>query len=964
MKKVLLISFLILLSTHFLHGQNPFITNYTLADGLPTNRFYCVLQDKEGFMWFGTDAGAIRYDGTKFEHFTTDEGLSYNTVVRMKQDIEGRIWFLNSDGSVNFFRDNQIFNETNAPFLKEIKTNFFYHDFYQDQDSTIYLYNGAAQVCVVKNEEYIDFSSSEQGSVIFNISGKSNGNLLYWEPDKIVEKKAIDDANKISQLDILVSRSFLGPNNIIYVCDLSGNIHLFRDSELLKRNFIQIESRLINDILVDDEFLWISTFDRGLFCFQNDSLIFNQPLDKLQNLIMDDQHNLWTCSNTYGIYKINTDILKYKTIGIDKFNNRGIRDIASSNSKGLWLTNGKSIYLYQNGEIYNRKLKVGGNILDNIYQLKNNSILINGTSTSLNILEDVRIDTQKNTIEHGSLKRIEQHIKKLVVDSTESLLFSFLNDYMLSIDVNNNFRIQPSTYRRWGRVKNIFINKKGDLVVNGQYNRVIRNGQVIKKSIYNQFDGEKITGNIVIDRDNEILNIDDNQLVLINKDRAYDFIKNLNDQIDYKLRDMVYYRNTLFLFSVKTIYFISEIANNTKDLNPQINRLNIEFNNINDIYCQDNNLYVASDDGLTIIPVAECVNSEPTPTRPYFSNISLDDQEVALTQGSVTFKNKNRLNIEFSSLNFSSAPSNYAYMLEGVNEDWIIGTERQVVYMNLKPGHYTFKLKSRKNLEAYSEVIELPIVVVPTFFQLIITKIVAVLILLFLALLIVRSYYKRQLASKEKDNQLVTLENRALQSMMNPHFIFNSLGSIQKFLLQNKAEEAGNYLSQFARLIRQTMNSIKSNSVLLDDEIERLRNYIELEQLRMGSRFDYTIKADSELQQDDYSIPSMLVQPFVENAIWHGISQIQEKGSIRIHFSYVDEKIMRIVIEDNGIGFEKSKVFSDSKNNMNMASSLSNKRIQLLGEKYNVNTKLVIEELHPGKENPGAKISLFVPIIN
>jgi len=962
-KKVLLISFLIIVFTHFLHGQNPFITNYTLTDGLPTNRFYCVLQDNEGFLWFGTDAGAIRYDGTRFERYTTDDGLSYNTVFRMKQDMEGRIWFLNSDGSVNFFRDNQIFNETNAPFLKEIKTNFYYHNFYQDLDSTIYLYNGAAEVPVVKNEKYIDISPPGEATPIFNISRNSNGNLLYWESTRIVEKSSVDNIEKIHQIDIQISRSITGPDGITYVCDQSGNIHLYRDSKLIKRNFIQVESILINDILVDDEYLWVSTFDRGLFCYKNDSLIFNQPLDKLQNLIMDEQHNLWTCSNTYGIYKINTDILKYKTIGIDEFSNRGIRDISPSNSKGLWLTNGKSIYLYQNGEIYNRKLEVGGNILDNIYQLKNNTILISGNNTAINILKDVRIDTQKKTIEHGTLNRIDQNIKKLLVDSTESFLYSFLNDYLLTIDVNNDLKIRPSTYRNWGRIKNIFINKKGEIVVNGEYNRVIKNGRVMRRSIYDQFDGKRITDNIVIDKDNEILNIDDNELILINKDIAYDFVKNLNDQIDYRLRDMVYYKNTLFLFTVKTIYFISEIDNNTKDLNPQINRLNIEFNNINNIYCQDNNLYVASDDGLTIIPVVDCVNSEPIPTKPYFSKILLDEQEVDLTKGKVTFKNKDRLNIEYSSLNFSSVPSNYAYMLEGVNTDWITGTERQVVYMNLKPGHYIFKLKSRKNLEAYSDVIELPIVVVPTLFQHIITKIIAVLLLLFIGFLIIRNYYHRQIRIREKDYQLVTLENRALQSMMNPHFIFNSLGSIQKFLLQNKAEEAGNYLSQFARLIRQTMNSIKSNFVTLDDEIDRLRNYIELEQFRMESRFDYTIETDSELQQDDYNIPSMIIQPFVENAIWHGISQLQEKGFIRIHFSYVDEKIILIVIEDNGIGFEKSKVFSKSKDNMNMASSINNKRIQLLGEKYKVKTKLVIEELHPGKENPGARISLYVPII-
>ena len=109
------------------------------------------------------------------------------------------------------------------------------------------------------------------------------------------------------------------------------------------------------------------------------------------------------------------------------------------------------------------------------------------------------------------------------------------------------------------------------------------------------------------------------------------------------------------------------------------------------------------------------------------------------------------------------------------------------------------------------------------------------------------------------------------------------------------------------------MNSIKSNAVFLDDEIERLRNYIELEQSRMENHFDFSIILDKQLQQDDYYIPSMIVQPFVENAIWHGISQLSGQGKITIRFIYVNEKSIRIVIEDNGIGFEKSKAFSKQK---------------------------------------------------
>ncbi|HYQ58878.1 MAG TPA: histidine kinase [Draconibacterium sp.] len=962
--KILLIVFV----AQNVFGQKPFITNLTIADGLPTNRSNCVLQDKNGFMWFGTDAGAIRYDGTSFKRFTTKDGLSSNTIFRMKEDLEGRIWFLNNDGTVNYYANNQIYNESNAPFLGEIKTNFFYHNLFQDTDSTIYFYNGAGEVYVVKGNQYIDYTSSDQeGTVIFNINKASNNHLLLWESNRIVEKGSTDTEVGVHPLDFSISSAIPLSNGFTYVTDLSGNVHLFRDTKLIVRDYIKTDSKLVNDILLDNDYLWISTFDNGIYCYKDDRLILHESLDKIQNLVIDKQNNIWTCSNTYGVFKISNDILRYQNIGSEKFDNKGIRDIApSSNGDYLWLTNGKSLYALFDGEVFDRKVTLEDNILDNIYHLKNDNLLMNGTNTPLYIIENINVNNKEHTITYDEMKSTPYHIRKFVVDSTESYAHIYLNDDLSVIELNNNYRRQTSGINAWGRIRNIDYNHKNNLLLNGEFNCIITNGQAWIDSTYAEFDGKRISSIVTLNNKTEVLYIEDkgkNELILNNDGHKYLLIDDLDDQIDLKIRNKFYYDNTLFLFSVKTVYFINNPLAILKGESAELNRLNLEFNNINDLYCQKEILYVASDDGLTMIPVKECVNATTTPTKPYFSNVSLNDEIVDLTKGKITYKNKDRLNIEFSSLNFSSSPTNYAYMLEGVNKEWITGTEKQVVYLNLKPGTYNFKLKSRKNMEAYSEVIELPVVVVPTFFQYLATKIAIVLSLLFLGFLMIRSYYRRQLAIREKDNQLVTLENRALQSMMNPHFIFNSLGSIQKFLLQNKAEEAGTYLSRFARLIRQTMNSIKSNSVLLDDEVDRLRNYIELEQFRMENRFDYKIILDERLEEDDYYIPSMIVQPFVENAIWHGISQLEGDGRITVRFYYLDERSIKIVIEDNGIGFEKSKTFSKSKNHLNMASNLTNKRIQLIGDKYHVKTRLSCEELLPGAPNPGAKITLIVPIV-
>ena len=823
-------------------------------------------------MWFGTSAGVVRFDGTSYVRYTTKDGMSYNRIARMKEDMEGRIWCMNIDGSVNYIYKNKVFNEKNAPFLSEIKTDFYYHDLFQDKDSTIYFYNGTGEVSVIKGNRFIDYlPSSLNGAVIFNITRNTNNNLLFWDSNRIVEKSTVDEIIENHPLDFNVTRVTISPEGVTYVCDMNGNIHLFQGSRLISKNFVHIDAQVVNDMLIKDEFLWISTFDNGLYCFKNDSLVFHHEMNKIQNLVLDAQNNLWTSSTTYGVFKVNDGILKYQTIEAKKFDEKGVRAIAPSNNDFLWLTNGESIFIFKDGKLFDMKLDVGEYILDQITQLSDNSLLISGINTPLYIYKNLRIDPKSNTIKYDDLNKSNIHVKKPVVDPSESRVTFYLIDYLFYREFKDNSQQFRINFTDWGRIRNIFLNYKNDLIVNGNTNHVVADGQISTDSTYSAFDGKWIASNITIDSSTEVLQIeetDNSELVLIHSDSTYNLINNLEDHISLDIKDMIYYDNTIFLYNQQTVYFISNPKKVVQGATAVLNRLNITFNNINDLYCHNEILYVASDDGLTLIPVSECVNAVLIPTKPYFSKVTLDEQEMELANGGIVYKNKDRLNIEFSSLNFSSSPSNFAYMLEGVNNDWITGTEKQVVYLNLKPGHYTFKLKSRKNMEPYSEVIELPVTVVPTFFQRLITKIGAIIILLFLGFLMVRGYYRRQLREREKDNQLVTLENRALQSMMNPHFIFNSLGSIQKFLLQNKSEEAGAYLSRFARLIRQTMNSIKSNSVLLDDEVERLRNYIELEQFRMENHFDFSVILDEKLKQDDYNIPSMIVQPFVENAIW------------------------------------------------------------------------------------------------
>jgi hypothetical protein len=404
--------------------------------------------------------------------------------------------------------------------------------------------------------------------------------------------------------------------------------------------------------------------------------------------------------------------------------------------------------------------------------------------------------------------------------------------------------------------------------------------------------------------------------------------------------------------------------NITKGLPIELRMLDNEFNNINSLICYDNNLYIGSDDGLTLIPINEINTKSNIPPKPFVENVMLNDENIGFSNRYVTFRGLNKLSVNFSSLNFSSLATIYSYKLEGYDDSWSEGNNLRAIYSNLPPGNYIFKLNAKKVGSNQINSTELKVIVKPTLMQRPVTWIALGAVLLFVISQLIFYYKNLQLKKKETERILLTLEHKALQSMMNPHFIFNALGSIQNYLLQNNAVEAGTYLSQFARLIRQNMNSIKTNIISVEEEIDRLRNYLDLERFRMNGKFDYQIEFDEDIEWDEICIPSMIVQPFVENAIWHGISPLQtNEGRIKVVFNNLNEDSIQIEIEDNGVGTKSSIEKSNAGQHLNLGMNLTQKRLELIGAKHNVKTFLSVEELFFGQVNPGTKVMILVPIL-
>ena len=207
---------------------------------------------------------------------------------------------------------------------------------------------------------------------------------------------------------------------------------------------------------------------------------------------------------------------------------------------------------------------------------------------------------------------------------------------------------------------------------------------------------------------------------------------------------------------------------------------------------------------------------------------------------------------------------------------------------------------------------------------------------------------------------------QALRAQMNPHFIFNCLNSINRFIFMNETKVASDYLTRFSRLIRMVLLHSQKKLVALEDELEMLRLYLDLERLRFKDAFDYSITTTNIVDAGAIFIPPLLLQPFCENAVWHGLMHKETKGHLNIIISEVnseEEKVLHCVIEDDGIGREKAAELKSksAENEKSMGLKITTERLALLNQENNFSTFYKIEDvLNKDNEVVGTRVQLKI----
>lgn len=391
------------------------------------------------------------------------------------------------------------------------------------------------------------------------------------------------------------------------------------------------------------------------------------------------------------------------------------------------------------------------------------------------------------------------------------------------------------------------------------------------------------------------------------------------------------------------------------------------------------NLYVGGNKGFQVLNTLRLLKPVAIPTAIHFSEFRINGKPYAqqsLYSDSncriVLQPNENNISLQFAAFATNTAELlRYRYRLKGYDGDWTNSSRNNITYTNLPPGEYELHINTGlfNGIWAPKDYVLLITILKPWYQQH-----WFIVLCLLLGMALIYGLYRLRIGSiKEKlnlkaayDKKLAEIEMRALRAQMNPHFIFNCLSSINRYIVKSDEKTASSYLTKFSKLIRLILDNSVAETITLDKEMETLRLYIDMEALRFDHVFDYTITAAPELDSAVLEIPPMLVQPYVENAIWHGLLHKEDgRGELQVHFSAGDDNLLVITVRDNGIGRAQAALLKskDVLRSKSYGMQITSDRIKLINNLYNMRATVTIEDLVlPNGGAAGTQVVIAIPI--
>lgn len=979
LKYIFWIQFFIICCTKvYAQTFEPIWENFGTINGLPSSETYEILQDKKGYIWISTDNGLSRYDGYNFKNYGPKEGLNDPVVFCLREDDNGDLWMNSLSGKVYILSNNIIKPYKYNSIISKFNKTPFLIPLFEVREGVLFI--------------------SLQGVGILKIDRKGKYELIKNDPPsldilKVRNKKIItiqgDFGYKNKQINLAHFYENGNSEKGLYNFVINNNkwtvpnIFALNDSiEIICLNYfieIHIKNKFIYRIsdpdqtfvsIIQDENGLIYSCNRnrkGIRVFQNiNDFIIGKYYSLLEGnnisfIIKDRNGGFWAASNDKGIfYTRDLNMEQLKNTSVEK--NDEITAISN-------IVNNSFCVGYQSGNIFSYSIssnKFKHFIFNNTFPI--NDIYIDNKNQNVYLTNQIGTYYLNNSRWKSILKwmpdissYVNMPVRKFWYKNEIQDFVATVERGFIKVNRTTNLPYYFSPISSGGKIPIMrtictFKSKKGILYIggiNGLFQ--VKNDSLVRIKNHNHYlelrteaidellDTSLVIGTkgagIIILKNNHYIQISENEGLTSN------MIENI--YIDSK--------NNIWVGTLLGLNKIFKIENKWK-IEKYTAQNGLPSNEIIKVVSSNNATWCLTNKGLVRIKQSSSKNSiVPIIISEYYIN----DKLINNTDDLVLKYFENNIRLKIDCLNYRmNGKIPYRFKLNS-EEEWKETYERLISLYSLPPGKYNLQIQAKNEDSIWSKSALFSFIISPPWWKSWQFYLITSILLAFTIGFIIKnrlSVLKNKIAIQKQINEL---EQFAKKAQMNPHFLFNALNSIQSQIITGNTKEATHFLSSFGHLVRGVLDMSLKNSIALELDIEYIKKYLELEQLRFKNRFLYEFTISPDINTAKIFVPPMLVQPFVENAIIHGISKINGGGQIKISYQKFNEYI-KIIIIDNGVGIN----FNSNKEGAQKSVGISNtkRRLELLDELKNSNL-LNMEEIKDHSGNIiGSRVTIFIKI--
>ncbi|MEM7657952.1 MAG: two-component regulator propeller domain-containing protein, partial [Bacteroidota bacterium] len=910
---------------------------YSPNEGLVQSQVMSLLEDRRGYLWLGTHGGIDRFDGQSFVHFGEAEGVTGNYVNDLLEDSRGRIWAATNQG-LSRFRKKQFTTITTADGLPDNDLLALM----EDQSGHLWIATQTHGICryddhgfesnflqwEAKPEELIvhDLWQTQSGEVWI---GTNEGLFRYQEGERVRKVRLREEVSVNAILEDRSGQLWLGTNEGLWKKQGTAFLHI----PVIGTRKIDREIICMAD--GGGGVIWLGT-DNGIFRFDGRQAIPINPQDqtlsfRIASAIVDDEGNIWLGTDGGGARKL-TEGTFSKVVVQNGLTSNLAKSFLEAKDGTIWIsTKDRGISLWRNGQVvqtYSQESDgLGGDDICSSYEDAAGNFWFasyNGTLTRYDGNRFQAFD-EKDGLNCNAVYFATEGINGELWVGTDNgvfawnqgtfrrlpgqdilpsqIIYSLLKDQAGRVWIgtsegmgrweNGGFRVDPEDEGMGTYILTLLEDPAGRIWIGSSEGLICWENENVQPIRISGTRGASTVVSLVMEGEHAL------------------WIGTENGVYRLWLPDYAPEKRNTFEHYIQSDGLPS-----------------MECNANAALLSRSGNIWLGTVEGAIVRNPDASTKQPPAPLKVYITDVKgtqdtsswrelgFEVNEFALPKKLRLPYQENRLEFEFIGISLKSPDQvEYQIKLEGLEKDWSRSLRQtQFVYPNLDPGSYTFRVRAKLETEEWANATEaeFPFVIRSPFWATWWFITIASLMLIAIGWGISQFYANRrkQLAEEKRIRHLaekLQLEHQALYAMMNPHFTFNALQSIQYFIHRQDRKSANKFLSSFAKLVRKNLESTKADFISLAEEIDRLKLYLSLEKMRFPEKFDYQVEIDGMLDLAGTQLPPMLLQPFVENSIKHGIMSLETDGQIDIMVEEAEEGYLHILIKDNGIGIEASK---------------------------------------------------------